>query len=77
MNNTTVIELKNNADSIEAIIFIIGVVFWYAIGTILLIYMQTITPAETVEDSDRHSKKLFTNNLHEKSNDKTILGKKN
>jgi hypothetical protein len=82
MNNTTVLtstglELTNNYDSIGAMIFIIVVIFWYALGGILLMVMQTIKPTEIVEDSDRHSKRLFKKNFHEKSNDKIILGKNN
>lgn len=82
MNNTTVLtstglELTNNYDSIGAMIFIIVVIFWYALGVVLLLVMETITPTEIVEEPYRHSKRLSTNKFREKSNNKIILGKKN
>jgi len=83
MNNTTTVlastgfELTNNYDSIGAIIFIIVVIFWYSLSVAFLMGMQMITPKEIVEESNRHSKRLYSHSFHEKTNNKGILGKTN
>jgi hypothetical protein len=39
--------------------------------------MQMITPTEIVEESNRHSKRLYSHSFHEKTNNKGVLGKTN
>jgi hypothetical protein len=85
MNNTTLlsleqntkIELTNDYDFVGAIIFTVVVVVWYSLSVVILLGMQTISPTEIVEDSLRHSRKLLNQMLHEKTNNKNILGKNN
>ena len=75
MNNTT-LPLTNNYDSVGAIVFIVVVLLWYSLSFVFLLGIQMIKSTETVEESVRYSRKLFTHSFRERSNNKKILGTK-
>ncbi|CAF0927491.1 unnamed protein product [Rotaria sordida] len=81
MNNTTLISLQENIqmkltdtyDTSGAIIFIVGVLVWYSLGVVCLLRMQTISSSVVIENSSKHSTKLFNRSFREKRDRKIIL----
>lgn len=72
---TAVSEIQlHNYDSLGASLFLIVVVFWYALSIVCMLGMQIRGRADTIEDCTTRRARLFLQTLRDQTQTKEILG---